>query len=611
MPIIRLPLTRIFPACLKQRAAARTGAQPVRADSRRDSLQKAIDLHRRGVEGDKEAVKQAHALLEKLRAAVPGEDLVEAYYGSVTALLGRDAVDPNERFAKAIEGCKILDNCVSRAPDNTEIRILRAYVCYRLPETFFHRTSTAVEDFNYLVGCYKRDPGVFSADFHDQLLFDLGIAYKNLGRREEAERVWRELLAETDSMKYKRLIRAEGIGAPDARTEDGEKTARTMGRELPAKGMELHGRALAGEKGAAREAADFFARALEESPADPLLQAYHADCLSMTGRDADDPTEMFAAAIKAMKALDAAVNAAPDDVRIRQLRAGQSLRLPEAFFRRTATAVNDLQYLIDRCDRDKALFDDETRWRLLHDLGTCYERLRMTEEAEKAWEKLAALKPSGKYGTLAAERRRASAKGAAGRGTRDPGKASREEALRLHDQAVAGSAEAAETALTFWQEAHAADPHDPEAEGYYGSSMALTGRYAAEPKEIFVRTIKGLVHLNKAIGRDWSNPRLRILRAYLTYSLPEAFFHLTERAVKDFRFLKSAYERDNSVFPRELYLKIVGDLVRGYRRIGQEDRARKVWVRLRKLDPAHARELAPEVNAAPLEAPPSEMKGDA
>lgn len=88
--------------------------------------------------------------------------------------------------------------------------------------------------------------------------------------------------------------------------------------------------------------------------------------------------------------------------------------------------------------------------------------------------------------------------------------------------------------------------------------------------------------LKQAASRDWQNPTIRLLRAYLAYSLPESFFHLTERAIKDFRFVKAAYEQDNSIIPQELYWQILYDLGLAYQRIGNKEMAKKVWSKLLK-----------------------------
>ncbi|MEW6181574.1 MAG: hypothetical protein AB1500_00130 [Bacillota bacterium] len=183
-------------------------------------LKEAADLHQRGVAGDKEAVKKAHSLLKKIRNSAPRNEVVEAYFGSATALLGRDSLDPNERFKKAKKGLKILDEAVSNVPDNTEVRTVRAYVCYRLPENFFHRTATAIEDFSYLASRYEKDPKVFSEAFYCRILYDLGASYKRLGRKQEAESTWRKLMSRTKDDKYRQLLKQEGMQAPEPPGEE-------------------------------------------------------------------------------------------------------------------------------------------------------------------------------------------------------------------------------------------------------------------------------------------------------------------------------------------------------------------------------------------------------
>ncbi len=145
-------------------------------------LNEVVKLHQQAVQGDKEAVKKAHSLLKQIRRPNLSNNLVEAYYGSVMTLLGRDAIEPMERLNKVRQGLKSLDKAVQNEPDNVEIRILRGYVCYRLPEAFFHRTATGVEDFRYLTARYQREPNIFSANFYDQLVRDLAAAEQSLDR---------------------------------------------------------------------------------------------------------------------------------------------------------------------------------------------------------------------------------------------------------------------------------------------------------------------------------------------------------------------------------------------------------------------------------------------
>lgn len=167
-----------------------------------NELEEAIRLHHRGVEGDKEAVKKAHALLEKLR--MQGDNnRVNAYYGSVMTLLGRDAIDPTERVQKALRGIKMLNEAVQREPNNFEIRLLRGFVCNRLPKMYFHRTATAVEDFQHVLSIHQRKR-VLSKELYWKVLYELGDAYKKLGREAEARAVWSRLRSQTS--RYNKLM---------------------------------------------------------------------------------------------------------------------------------------------------------------------------------------------------------------------------------------------------------------------------------------------------------------------------------------------------------------------------------------------------------------------
>jgi len=560
----------------------------------------AVKLHQYGIAGNKDAVKEAYELLKKIRGMDPNNNLVEAYYGSATALLGRDLVDPMERFKKAVKGLKILDRTVSNDPENTEIRILRAYVSYRLPEMYFHRTATAVEDFSYLVSRYEQDPSVFSEEFYWQILFDLGFANKTLGQNQEAESVWLKLLSITGDTKYKGLLKQHGIKTiqdqePEQVTDltGPYKTESTFEPEakllsqkkekLLQEGIKLHALALSGDQEATKKAFEFFTDALEIDHDDQLIKAYHADCMSMTGRDGADVAEMFTSAIKAMKVFDSAVNTDPDNIKIRFLRANHSYRLPEAFFRRTVTAITDFEYLIQRYENEPTIISEESYQQILHDLGVAYQRLGLEEEAFAAWEKLLSLDPNSKYKPIIEKQRGYDLPGSPFEHlSLDHREAYVEEGHQLHELGVAGNKAAVKKALDLWEKAYEADPKDTVAQAYYGSCLALSGRDSTDPNIIFSNTIKGLKLLNRAISRNWKNPKIRLLRAYLAYSLPESFFHLTERAIKDFRQLKMAYEQDNNVFSRELYHQILYDLGIAYQRTGNNPKAKKVWSKLLK-----------------------------
>lgn len=175
-------------------------------------FKEAVQLHDAGVEGDKEAAAKAHNKLQKLRQQFPDDQLVEAYYGSTLALQGRDAIDPLERFSKASQGLKILDRIVNNAPDNVRARILRAYVSYRVPEEFFHRTATAIADFQYLITLYEQDNCTLPQKTYWQALYNLGAACQRSGDQDTAKRIWKKLLEDTNDPHYKQLVHNEISG---------------------------------------------------------------------------------------------------------------------------------------------------------------------------------------------------------------------------------------------------------------------------------------------------------------------------------------------------------------------------------------------------------------
>ncbi len=152
-----------------------------------------VTLQKQGIEGDHNAVQKAFDILEEIRRLYPTNHLVEAYYGSVLTLLGRDALEPMERLEKVRNGLKFMDNGVQNEPDNIDIRIIRGYVCLRLPEVFFHRTQTAVDDFTYIITRYETEPNIISDTFYRQILRDLKQAYRTLGREPDANSIQQKI----------------------------------------------------------------------------------------------------------------------------------------------------------------------------------------------------------------------------------------------------------------------------------------------------------------------------------------------------------------------------------------------------------------------------------
>lgn len=150
-------------------------------------------LHNNGVDGDKKAVIKANEMLLKLREAEPKNALIEAYYGSTLVLLGRDAVKILERADKAQEGLDVLNRAVSLDSNHKEIRLLRGNICLRLPESFFHCSETAIEDFTFLLDCYNENSNYLTPKQVREVLQNLSAAYQNAGKPDKANSVLQRL----------------------------------------------------------------------------------------------------------------------------------------------------------------------------------------------------------------------------------------------------------------------------------------------------------------------------------------------------------------------------------------------------------------------------------
>ncbi|MFC5530400.1 tetratricopeptide repeat protein [Cohnella yongneupensis] len=158
-----------------------------------DKLNTAILAHNEGVAGSKDAVARAHALFQSLRSQYPKNLTVKAYSGSVLALMARDESNPFDRLDLAKQGLELLDEAVTDEPSNLTFRMLRGKISYRLPEPFFHRTETAIEDYVMLIHSEMRKPGTLEQKTYETLIYELGDAYQRTERPKQAQVCWNKL----------------------------------------------------------------------------------------------------------------------------------------------------------------------------------------------------------------------------------------------------------------------------------------------------------------------------------------------------------------------------------------------------------------------------------
>ncbi len=321
----------------------------------------------KGLNGDKNAVKIAYEIFLTLRKTEPDNALIEAYYGTALALLGRDAVQPLEKADKAQQGLDSLNQAISMDPNQKEIRLLRANVCLRLPESFFYCSQTAIEDFAFLLERYKEDPSYLTNKQVREITKNLGTAYQNIGKSREANEVLQRL-----TQSNRQLVNIS------------EKSIEILLEQI----IPLHKDAQKANNKAVQDMHQLLERVRPDYPGHPLVDAYYGITKLLMARDATSPLRKLKWSKAGLKLLNGAVIAAPQDCRIRLLRGRTAFRLPEKHFNLAETVIEDYTFLIDREMHEEGFLEIEIYLKLIYELGEVYRRIGRNQDAIICWNRL-------------------------------------------------------------------------------------------------------------------------------------------------------------------------------------------------------------------------------
>jgi len=97
---------------------------------------------------NKELLETAENYLKQAHNLQPNDPETTAWLGSVITMKARLETNPGQQLFLVKSGTRMLDKAIQQAPDNTVVRLTRAYNSLELP-AFLKRTNFAVEDFNY------------------------------------------------------------------------------------------------------------------------------------------------------------------------------------------------------------------------------------------------------------------------------------------------------------------------------------------------------------------------------------------------------------------------------------------------------------------------------
>ncbi len=150
-----------------------------------------VAYHNLSVIGKKGTCKKAFSILTKAYELAPEDYEILAYLGSVHTLLGRDAIFPYTRLYQVNKGCRIMDEAISKSPNNIVVRLTRANNSLALPD-FFLRAKYAKEDLLYLLKLSEKTPNEFPPELLATIYYTLGEYYKSKEQWDKAREYWEE-----------------------------------------------------------------------------------------------------------------------------------------------------------------------------------------------------------------------------------------------------------------------------------------------------------------------------------------------------------------------------------------------------------------------------------
>ena len=147
-------------------------------------------LYARGLAGDRQAVTDCIAALEKLLAAQPNDQVARVYLGSAYTLRSRDLSIGPAKLTALRKGIALMDEAAAAASDDARVQLTRAVTNEALP-TFLGRRKVARQQLDQLVALVERDPAKLKPADQQLLYLNAGEAAKRAGDKERARELWR------------------------------------------------------------------------------------------------------------------------------------------------------------------------------------------------------------------------------------------------------------------------------------------------------------------------------------------------------------------------------------------------------------------------------------
>jgi hypothetical protein len=148
-------------------------------------------LYYEAVVGDGGALKRASEIFESMHGEMPRDPLIAAYFGSTRLLQASKTLAVWKKGKLSQQGLELVDRAVGIAPENLEVRFVRAASTFHLPG-FFNRKDQSRADFEWLSARVKHAAGVGTLDrrLAAAALYHHGLFREDAGDRSGARQAW-------------------------------------------------------------------------------------------------------------------------------------------------------------------------------------------------------------------------------------------------------------------------------------------------------------------------------------------------------------------------------------------------------------------------------------
>lgn len=180
------------------------------------TVREAKKLHDRAIEANRKEVEASELRLRELMSQEPDNQILRALTGSLLTIKSGKSFPGPTALRIFREGVMMLNTAVENAPDDLNVRLIRAINHYELP-TFFNRRRQAREDFAWLLQRAKTPAGrsQLSDSTLGAIYYYAGLTFQDSGDKNLARQTWTRGLSQTRDTSWRIRI-SERLGQSTA-----------------------------------------------------------------------------------------------------------------------------------------------------------------------------------------------------------------------------------------------------------------------------------------------------------------------------------------------------------------------------------------------------------